>query len=134
MNAILLVLRTGMPWNALNVTGIGSSSSAHRRFSEWRDAGVFEAFWREALPEYDRLKGIDGDWLSRDGAMTKAPLGGEKTGPQPDGSQQKRCQASLADQSEWRSVGHCDGWRQPERHEAGGLYPGQTDGQMALAH
>jgi transposase len=28
MNAILLVLRTGMQWNALNATGICSSSSA----------------------------------------------------------------------------------------------------------
>ena len=35
MDAILLVLRTGMQWNALNATGICSSSSAHRRFQEW---------------------------------------------------------------------------------------------------
>jgi hypothetical protein len=34
MDAILLVLRTGMQWNALNATGICSSSSAHRRFQE----------------------------------------------------------------------------------------------------
>jgi putative transposase len=33
MDAILLVLRTGMQWNALNVTEVCSSSSAHRRFS-----------------------------------------------------------------------------------------------------
>jgi hypothetical protein len=32
MDAILLVLRTGMQWNALRVTGICNSSSAHRRF------------------------------------------------------------------------------------------------------
>ena len=44
MNAILLVLRTGMQWNALNATGICSSSSAHRRFQEWTQAGVFEEF------------------------------------------------------------------------------------------
>ena len=41
MDAILLVLRTGMQWNALNATGICSSSSAHRRFQEWERAGVF---------------------------------------------------------------------------------------------
>jgi transposase len=29
MDAILLVLRTGMQWNALNATGICHSSSAH---------------------------------------------------------------------------------------------------------
>ena len=35
LNAILFVLRTGCQWNALNATGICSSSSAHRRFQEW---------------------------------------------------------------------------------------------------
>ena len=35
MDAILLVLRTGMQWNALNATAICHSSSAHRRFQEW---------------------------------------------------------------------------------------------------
>ena len=34
MNAIFLVLRTGMQWNALNVTGVCTSSSVHRRFQE----------------------------------------------------------------------------------------------------
>jgi len=83
MNAILLVVRTGMQWNALNATGICSSSSAHRRFQEWVKAGVFEEFWRQGLLAYDRLKRIDWEWLSCDGAMGKAPLGGEKTGPNP---------------------------------------------------
>ena len=32
MDAILLVLRSGMQWNALTATGICTSSSAHRRF------------------------------------------------------------------------------------------------------
>ena len=78
MNAILFVLRTGCQWNALNATGICSSSSAHRRFREWTDAGVFERFWREGLARYDALEGIDGSWLSMDGAMTKSPLAGSK--------------------------------------------------------
>ena len=47
MNAILLVLRTGMQWNALNATGICSCSSAYRRFREWAAAGVFLEFWRQ---------------------------------------------------------------------------------------
>jgi len=33
--------------------------------------------------EYDEVVGIDWAWLAADGAMTKAPLGGEKTGPNP---------------------------------------------------
>jgi putative transposase len=40
MNAILLVLRTGMQRNALKATGICSCSSAYRRFREWAEAGV----------------------------------------------------------------------------------------------
>ena len=78
MNAILFVLRTGCQWNALDGTGICSCSSAYRRFREWADAGVFDAFWRTGLVKYDGLKGIDWSWLSMDGAMTKAPVAGSK--------------------------------------------------------
>ena len=89
MDAIFFVLRTGCQWNALNATGICSSSSAHRRFQEWAQAGVFRKLWQIGLGEYDLLKGIDWSWLSMDAAMTKAPLGGEKDGTQPDGSGQE---------------------------------------------
>jgi len=80
MDAILLVLRTGMQWNALSATGVCSSSSAHRRFQEWEQAGVFHEIWRQGLLEYDEVVGIDWSFLSADGAMSKAPLGGRKTG------------------------------------------------------
>ncbi len=83
MNAVLLVLRTGMQWNALDATGVCNSSTAHRRFQEWQRAGVFHEVWRQGLLEYDEVVGIDWAWLAADGAMTKAPLGGEKTGPNP---------------------------------------------------
>ena len=83
MNAILMVLRTGMQWNALDATGICNSKTAHRRFQEWRAAGVFDEIWRQGLLEYDEKIGIDWSFLAADGAMTKAPLGGAKTGPNP---------------------------------------------------
>jgi putative transposase len=83
MNAILFVLRTGCQWNALNATGICSSSSAHRRFQEWERGGVFRELWRRGLLAYDDRKGIEWEWLAMDGAMTKAPLGGGHTGPNP---------------------------------------------------
>jgi transposase len=83
MDAILLVLRTGMQWNALSATGICSSSSAHRRFQEWVEAGVFHEIWRQGLLDYDTVVGVDWEWLAADGAMGKAPLGGAKTGPNP---------------------------------------------------
>jgi len=71
----IFVLRTGCQWNALNETGICSSSTAHSRFQEWIEAGVFLKLWKIALKDYDKLKGIDLSWQSMDGAMTKAPLG-----------------------------------------------------------
>ncbi|WP_371928297.1 IS5 family transposase [Pectobacterium sp. 21LCBS03] len=83
MNAIFFVLRTCCQWNALNGTGICSSSSAHRRFQEWRDAGVFERFWQNGLLACERLNVIDWSWLSMDGCMTKSPLAGKKTGRNP---------------------------------------------------
>src|ERR671930_7097 len=49
MNAIFFVLKTGCQWNALNATGICSSSSAHRRFQEWNKAGVFRKLWKKCL-------------------------------------------------------------------------------------
>lgn len=96
MDAILFVLRTGCQWNALNATGICTSSSAFRRFREWTEAGVFLQFWKLGLMTYDELKGIDWAWLSMDGAMTKAPLGGEKNGAQSYGSRQRRHQTKRA--------------------------------------
>ena len=83
MDAIFFVLRTGCQWGALDVTGICSHSSAHRRFQEWTAAGVFVTLWAQGLQEYDVLKGLDWSWLAMDGAMTKAPLGGERTGKNP---------------------------------------------------
>lgn len=112
MNAILFVLRTGVQWDALNGTGICSSSSAHRRFQEWAEAGVFEEFWRLGLLSANVLKKIDWSWLAWDGAMTKAPLGGEKNRAQPYGSRQRRCQAQLADRSARHSAGSRGGRRQ----------------------
>ena len=48
-----------------------------------RAAGMFLELWRTGLERYDELKGLDWSWLSMDGAMTKAPLGGEKPAPTP---------------------------------------------------
>ena len=44
---------------------------------------MFVNLWATGLQEYDELKGLDWEWLAMDGAMTKAPLGGERTGRNP---------------------------------------------------
>lgn len=51
--------------NCLSVECICPSSSAHRRFQEWRDAGVFERFWQNGLV----YGGVDWRSLSVDGAV-----------------------------------------------------------------
>ena len=80
LSGILFVLKTGCQWKALSATGICPSSTAHDRFQEWVRAGVFLELWKAGLAEYDQLQGINWTWLSMDGVMTKAPLGGEKIG------------------------------------------------------
>jgi putative transposase len=82
-DAIFYVLRTGSQWEALNQTDLCAKSTAHDRYTEWVAAGVFLALWQAGVERFDALKGIDWNWLSMDGAMTKAPLGGKKTGPNP---------------------------------------------------
>ena len=118
MDAIFFVLRTGCQWNALNANGICSSSSAHRRFQEWAEAGVFEAFWREGLLAYDALAGIDWSWLSLDGAMGKAPLGGDKNRPQPDRPGQARGEALAPDRRAGHAALHRRRRGQPQRPQA----------------
>ena len=96
MDAMFFVLRTGCQWNALQDTGLCSSSSAHRRFQEWAAAGVFLAFWEQGLAVYAALQGIDWAWLAMDGAMTKAPRGGENGGQASDRPRHARDQAERA--------------------------------------
>ena len=80
-DAIFYLLRTGCQWQALDHTKLCAHSTAHARFQEWAQAGVFLKLWQAGVEQFDEVYGIDWDWLSMDGAMTKAPLGGEKTGP-----------------------------------------------------
>ena len=82
MSGILYVMRTGCQWNALP-REYGSGKTAHRYFQKWVRAGVFKRMWQAGLLEFDELKGIDWRWQAADGAMTKAPLGGEQTSPNP---------------------------------------------------
>ncbi len=44
---------------------------------------MFHEIWRQGLLDDDARVGIDWAWLAADRAMTKAPLGGEQTGPNP---------------------------------------------------
>lgn len=125
MNAILFVLRTGCQWAALDATGLCSHSSAHRRFQEWVRSGVFEQFWIYGLLRCEKLRTLDWSWLAMDGAMTKAPLGGEKNRPQPHGSRQKGDQTQPPDRRRGHSALHRGGRGQSQRFQTGSRNPGQ---------
>lgn len=103
-DGIFYVLRTGCQWKAAP-SEYGSGSSLHRYFQEWQAAGVFRELWKAALWEYDERKGIQWNWQSVDGAMTKSPLGGEKNREKPDRSRQAGNKAVGAHRWPWRAVG-----------------------------
>ncbi len=75
---IVYVLRTGCQWKS-----IPKGSNVHRYFQLWAAAGFFAAIWAAGLYEYDELKGLDWEWQSLDGCMTKAPLAQESVGKNP---------------------------------------------------
>lgn len=134
MDAIFFVLRTGCQWKALDATQFCPGSTAHDRFQEWVQAGVFFEIWKAGLLEYDCLKGIDWKWLSMDGSMTKAPLGGKKDREKPDRPGQERSQAQRPGQRQGRADRHRRGWRQPQRHEDGRRDPGQHSHRAASSN
>ena len=94
MDGIFYVLRTGCQWKALP-RSLGAPSTVHDRFLEWRKADVFRRLWQAGVLEYDELQGLDWEWQAMDGAMTKAPLGGEGTGPNPTDRGKKGVKRSL---------------------------------------
>ena len=128
-DAIFYVLRTGCQWGALDATGLCPHSTAHDRFQQWVRAGVFRRLWQVGVEQFDDLRGLDWSWLSMDGAMTKAPLGGEKNGPQSDRPRQVWRQPQPADRSP-RSAGRLGGrGRQSARYEVGQTNREQSGGE-----
>ena len=83
LNAVFFVLRTDCQWKALDATGLCKGSTAHRRFQQWVQAGVFARLWGAALRDHDELIGLNFVWMALDDSLHKAPLGGKKTGPNP---------------------------------------------------
>jgi len=82
VDGLFYCLRTGCQWKAIPPE-LCPGSTVHAYFQEWVELGIFEKLWALALEEYDEREGLDWRWQSVDGAITKAPLGGENTGPNP---------------------------------------------------
>jgi transposase len=134
MNGIFFVLRTGCQWNALNATGICSSSSAHRWFQEWTQAGVFLKLWKMGLLEYDRRKKLGWRWQALDAAITKAPLGGGKKRPEPHRPSQTRGQTQRADRGARLAHRFGDRRRQSARQPTGAVDAGKRADPPSQAH
>ena len=75
-------MRTGCQWNALPRC-LGASSPVHDRHQQWVEAGVFERLWEHGLLQLNVEGQLDWSFESIDGCSTKAPPGGEQTGPNP---------------------------------------------------
>src|SRR5450830_1453190 len=110
MDAILLVLRTGMQWNALAATAICNSSSAHRRFG---GVGARRRLSGDLAPGAARLRcsrrprlGLAGGRRGDD----QGSAGGRADRPQPHRSRQKGAKRSLLCEARGLPIGlACDG-------------------------
>ena len=78
LSKILFVLRTGCQWKSIQ-----GGSNIHRYFQLWQKDGFFKRIWANGLEKYDEIKGLDWEWQSLDGCMTKAPLAQESVGKTP---------------------------------------------------
>lgn len=98
-DALIVVLRSGCPWQALPRPAYPPGSTVHGRFRQWVEQGVFLRAWQTLLHYYDTEVGIAWKWQALDGVITKAPLGGEATGPSPvDRRKQGTKRSVLTDQ------------------------------------
>ena len=82
---ILIRLTTGSSWE--DVEAIMeykvSDTTLRARRDEWIAAGVFAELEAETRAGYDRIIGLDLEFVAIDGSIHKAPCGGEGTGKSP---------------------------------------------------
>lgn len=74
--AILYVLQTGCAWAALPCSFGVSAATAHRRFTEWVEAGVFTRLHAELLDLLGTAGEIDWSRASVDSMHVRAVKGG----------------------------------------------------------
>ncbi|MET8030525.1 IS5 family transposase [Streptomyces avermitilis] len=79
---MLQLLRFGCSYEAIADTTCSATTIRSRR-DEWIRLGVFARLMQLALKSYDRIVGLVLDRIAVDGAITKAPGGGEATGRSP---------------------------------------------------
>ena len=82
LDGMIYQMRTGCQWNALP-RRFGDDSSVHRTMQRWIERGVFQEIWAVLIDHCDELDGVDWQWQSADGAMSKARFGGITSAPTP---------------------------------------------------
>lgn len=75
LDAIIYRMRTGCQWNQLPKQ-FPDDSSVHRTFQRWVQRGVLDRIWATMAKECEELGGVNWEWQSADGAMSKARFGG----------------------------------------------------------
>jgi len=85
LRAIYYILRTGIPWKALDRNTFGvSGSTAHRYHMEWcKPLGFYWQWFMESIRLYCVMEGIDFTGLVIDACIIASPLGLESVGPNP---------------------------------------------------
>ena len=73
LDGIIYHMRSGCQWNQLPVE-FGDDSSVHRTMQRWIAKGVFDRIWEHLVQACQDLGGVDWEWQSADGAMSKARL------------------------------------------------------------
>lgn len=74
LHAILHVLRTGIPWNALPER-YGDDSTAHRRLTAWQADGTWERIWQAFLSALDEQRKLEWAKAFLDGSFVPAKKG-----------------------------------------------------------
>ena len=84
LTGILLVLKTGIPWEYLPLEmGCGSGMTCWRRLRDWQAAGVWQQLHEILLAELNAADKIDWSCAVIDSSFVRALGGGERTGPSP---------------------------------------------------
>lgn len=106
LTGIIFVLRTGIPWREMPVElGCGSGMTCLRRLKRWHRNGVFQKLYAVLLAELNGADKIDWSRALVDSATTKAPSGGEKTGPNPTESSQAGLEGACSGRCHGHSAG-----------------------------
>ena len=103
-----------------------SATTLRRRRDEWINAGVMGRLEAAAREGYDRLIGLELSDVAVDGCLTKAPCGGEVSGPNPTDRGKLGIKRSTLVDAPRPTTGRGQRPSQPARLPAAGTNPGPT--------